>query len=480
MELKKIALILDGIVAKNFLDLVLRHYSNHNFYIVVVKNESLIPKNYPSTFAFHCFDATSSFRLLQVLNDEVSDAFLIIQDFKEQRIIHKIIQTHFKRMRVVLGVKRDGEKTLENNEENKDEKLILIDEFEVLANKFISRLPNIPSTPREFGLGKGEIMEIDVPFGSIFAYRHIGSIRQKEYRIVGLYRNDVLLLSTKSLVIQPRDILLVAGNPEILNAVYLQVKSNVGQFPAPFGKSIYLYIDMRLQSRKAMMRDVYQALFLHKHLKSYKLYIQVLHPTSPKFYHKFLVLETESIEVNFDFYGKSFIQKLHEDHQKKMGLIVVGRELFLSKKHRKALYKTATPVYKTNTSGLSKTSQSVVVLNESLDINEDMSSVIFDVSMQMDLGLLLYDFDPNKRYKNEIVNHYENLANTLNRKIEIFQTDIRNPIMYLNSLRNPILHFMPFEECITHTRFWWFLSTKVEKLAFLNDDNPQIFIPIAE
>ncbi|WQS04605.1 COG3400 family protein [Helicobacter pylori] len=476
--MKKIALILDGIVAKNFLDLVLRHYSNHNFYIVVVKDESLIPKNYPSTFAFYCFDATSSFRLLQVLNDEVSDLFLIMQDFKEQRIIHKIIQTHFKRMRVVLSVKRDNEK--EHDEMHVNEKWVLIDEFEVLANKFISRLPNIPSTPREFGLGKGEIMEIGVPFGSIFAYRHIGSIRQKEYRIVGLYRNDALLLATKSLVIQPRDILLVAGNPEILNAVYLQVKSNVGQFPAPFGKSIYLYIDMRLQSRKAMMRDVYQALFLHKHLKSYKLYIQVLHPTSPKFYHKFLALETESIEVNFDFYGKSFIQKLHEDHQKKMGLIVVGRELFLSKKHRKALYKTATPVYKTNASGLSKTSQSVVVLNESLDINEDMSSVIFDVSMQMDLGLLLYDFDPNKRYKNEIVNHYENLANALNRKIEIFQTDIRNPIMHLNSLRNPILHFMPFEECITHTRFWWFLSTKVEKLAFLNDDNPQIFIPIAE
>ncbi|WQS12658.1 COG3400 family protein [Helicobacter pylori] len=476
--MKKIALILDGIVAKNFLDLVLRHYSNHNFYIVVVKNESLIPKNYPSTFTFHCFDATSSFRLLQVLNDEVSDLFLIMQDFKEQRIIHKIIQTHFKRMRVVLSVKKDNEK--EHDEMHVNEKLVLIDEFEVLANKFISRLPNIPSTPREFGLGKGEIMEIGVPFGSIFAYRHIGSIRQKEYRIVGLYRNDALLLATKSLVIQPRDILLVAGNPEILNAVYLQVKSNVGQFPAPFGKSIYLYIDMRLQSRKAMMRDVYQALFLHKHLKSYKLYIQVLHPTSPKFYHKFLALETESIEVNFDFYGKSFIQKLHEDHQKKMGLIVVGRELFLSKKHRKALYKTATPVYKTNASGLSKTHQSVVVLNESLDINEDMSSVIFDVSMQMDLGLLLYDFDPNKRYKNEIVNHYENLANALNRKIEIFQTDIRNPIMHLNSLRNPILHFMPFEECITHTRFWWFLSTKVEKLAFLNDDNPQIFIPIAE
>lgn len=119
----------------------------------------------------------------------------------------------------------------------------MIDEFEVLANKFISRLPNIPSTPREFGLGKGEIMEIDVPFGSIFAYRHIGSIRQKEYRIVGLYRNDVLLLSTKSLVIQPRDILLVAGNPEILNAVYLQVKSNVGQFPAPLVRAfIYTLI----------------------------------------------------------------------------------------------------------------------------------------------------------------------------------------------------------------------------------------------
>ena len=127
---------------------------------------------------------------------------------------------------------------------------------------------------------------------------------------------------------------------------------------------------MRLQNRKAMMRDVYQALFLHKHLKSYKLYIQVLHPTSPKFYHKFLALETESIEVNFDFYRKSFIQKLHERPPEKNGPNRGRQRAFLSKKHRKALYKTATPVYKTNTSGLSKTSQSVVVLNESLDINE--------------------------------------------------------------------------------------------------------------
>ncbi|AFI05481.1 COG3400 family protein [Helicobacter cetorum] len=478
--MKKIALILDGIVAKNFLDLVLTHYFNHNFYIVIVKDENLIPKNYPSTFVFHCFDATSSFRLLQVLDNEVSDLFLIVQDIEEQRIITTTIKTHFKRMRVVLSLENAHKECYEFDETHDDERLISIDVNEVLVNKFISHLPNIPSTPREFGLGRGEIMEIGVPFGSIFAYRHIGSIRQKEFRIVGLYRNDELLLSSKSLVIQPRDTLLIAGNPEVLNQVYFQVKSNVGQFPAPFGKSIYVYIDMRLQSKRAMMRDVYQALFLHKTLKSYKLYIQILHPTNPKFYHKIYALEKENIEVNLDFYGKSFIQKLNEDHQKKIGLVVVGKELFSFRKHRKALQKIATPVYKTNALGLSQISQSIVVLNENLDINEDMSSAIFDISMQMDLKLLLYDFDPNHRYKNEVIKHYENLAHAFNRKIEILQTHTNNPILYLNSLKQPLLHFLPFEECITQTRCNWFLSTKVEKIAFLNDYNPQIFIPIAE
>ncbi|WP_104748384.1 COG3400 family protein [Helicobacter cetorum] len=473
--MKKIALILDGIVAKNFLDLVLARYFSNNLYIVIVKDKNLIPKDYPSTFSFHCFDATSSFRLLQVVDSEVSDLFIVMPDLEEQRIICEIAKTHFKRMRVVLSLKENAHDLFLNHD-----KIITIDETEVLASKFASRLPNIPSTPKEFGLEQGEIMEIGVPFGSIFAYRHIGSIRQQDFRIVGLYRNNEFLLSSVSMVIQPRDVLLVVGNPEVLNGVYFQVQSNVGQFPAPFGKSIYLYIDMRLQSPRAMMRDVYQALFLHKHLKSHKLYIQVLHPTSPKIYHKISALEKEGVEVNLDFYGQNFVQKLAEDNKKKIGLVVVGKELFSPSKHRKALQKSLAPVFKTNKLGLSKVSRSVVVLNESLHINEDMSSVIFDVSSQLDLRLLLYDFDPNKRYRSEIVDSYENLSHTYNRKIDILQTDTRNPILYLNSLKHPVVHFLPFEECITKTRFLWFLSTKVERLAFLNDHNPQIFIPIVE
>ncbi len=473
--LKKIAFILDGIVAKNFLDLVLARYFSNNLYVVIVKDESLIPKYYPSTFSFHCFDATSSFRLLQVIDSEVSDLFIITPNLEEQRIICEIAKTHFKRMRVVLSLKESLNDELLDND-----KIISIDETEVLASKFLSRLPNIPNTPKEFGLEKGEIMEIGVPFGSIFAYRHIGSIRQKEYRIVGIYRNNEFLLSSVSMVIQPRDILLVVGNPEVLNSVYFQVKSNVGQFPAPFGKSIYLYIDMSVQSSKEMMRDINQALFLHKHLKSHKLCIQILHPTSPKIYHKIHALEKEGVEVNLDFYGQSFAQKLAKDNKKKIGLVVVGKELFKPSKHRKALYKTATPVFKTNQLGFSKISRSVVVLNESLHINEDISSVIFDVSSQLDLKLLLYDFDPNKRYRTEIIDSYENLSHTYNSKIDILQTDTKNPILYLNSLKHPVVHFLPFEESITKSRFLWFLSTKVERLAFLKDHNPQIFIPIVE
>lgn len=475
--MKKIVLIGDGIVAKKFLETVLEKYFSNNLYIVVSKDPSFVPSKIPSTFNFQIFDPTSAYKLLSIVNAEISDVFIIMEDPKEREVVYEIIKSKHKDIRVVLSAYED-EITLSSILE--DEKSVLIEEAKTISGRLLARLPNVPLIPQGFGLEQGEVMEIGVPFGSVFTYRHIGSIQQKNYKIVGIYRHGEFILSNYSIVIQPTDVLLVAGDPKVLENVYRQIKSDIGQFPAPFGKDIYVYVDTVLQSKKAVMRDIYEALYIHKNTKSARLNICVLNPCNLELLKEIKSLDEADVNVRLEYNGMSFIEKLQEDAEKKIGLVVVGKEIFSSRHHRKALFELSTPVLKSSSRRLENVKQSVVVLNDEMSEGENISSIIFDISIQMKLEVMLYDFDPDKHYQKEIVQDYENLSRIFDKKIKITRTNSKNPILFLKESKNPILHFLPFEQCITRTRFFWFFSTKVEKISFMLDNNPQIFIPITE
>lgn len=467
----------DGIVAKKFLETVLEKYFSNNLYIVVSKDPSFVPSKIPSTFNFQIFDPTSAYKLLSVVNAEISDVFIIMEDPKEREVVYEIIKSKHKDIRVVLSAYED-EITLPSILE--DEKSVLIEEAKTISGRLLARLPNVPLIPQGFGLEQGEVMEIGVPFGSVFTYRHIGSIQQKNYKIVGIYRHGEFILSNYSIVIQPTDVLLVAGDPKVLENVYRQIKSDIGQFPAPFGKDIYVYVDTVLQSKKAVMRDIYEALYIHKNTKSARLNICVLNPCNIELLKEIKSLDEADVNVRLEYNGMSFIEKLQEDAEKKIGLVVVGKEIFSSRHHRKALFELSTPVLKSSSRRLENVKQSVVVLNDEMSEGENISSIIFDISIQMKLEVMLYDFDPDKHYQKEIVQDYENLSRIFDKKIKITRTNSKNPILFLKESKNPVLHFLPFEQCITRTRFFWFFSTKVEKISFMLDNNPQIFIPITE
>lgn len=467
----------DGIVAKKFLETVLEKYFSNNLYIVVSKDPSFVPSKIPSTFNFQIFDPTSAYKLLSVVNAEISDVFIIMEDPKEREVVYEIIKSKHKDIRVVLSAYED-EITLPSILE--DEKSVLIEEAKTISGRLLARLPNVPLIPQGFGLEQGEVMEIGVPFGSVFTYRHIGSIQQKNYKIVGIYRHGEFILSNYSIVIQPTDVLLVAGDPKVLENVYRQIKSDIGQFPAPFGKDIYVYVDTVLQSKKAVMRDIYEALYIHKNTKSARLNICVLNPCNIELLKEIKSLDEADVNVRLEYNGMSFIEKLQEDAEKKIGLVVVGKEIFSSRHHRKALFELSTPVLKSSSRRLENVKQSMVVLNDEMSEGENISSIIFDISIQMKLEVMLYDFDPDKHYQKEIVQDYENLSRIFDKKIKITRTNSKNPILFLKESKNPVLHFLPFEQCITRTRFFWFFSTKVEKISFMLDNNPQIFIPITE
>ena len=101
--LKKVMLILEGIVAKKFLNTILEKYFSNNLYIVITNEPNLIPAKIPSSFSFFCFDPTSRFRLESVSNEvgDVSDIFIIMENTHEKKAVFEIMRELYKDARVI-------------------------------------------------------------------------------------------------------------------------------------------------------------------------------------------------------------------------------------------------------------------------------------------------------------------------------------------------------------------------------------------
>ncbi|STP10370.1 TrkA domain-containing protein [Helicobacter cinaedi] len=474
--MKKTLVIAQGDMAKIFLDSILDKYFSNDYYIVVSKDMCFIPEKIPSSFEFHTFDYTSSFRISQVYNEEIYNIFLILDDESEILATYEILRELNKKTRIVTSLALE-----KHTQAMKDDKnLVVLNQRQIIANKFIERLPNVPLIPRSFGLGQGEIMEVGVPSGSIFAYRHIGSIQQRKWRIVGVYRRGELLLSSHSVVIQPNDSLLIVGDPKMLNDVYMQIKSDIGQFPAPFGRDIFLYVDMSLSNEHRIYNDVQNALFLNEKLKNNKLFIHILKPSNFDLLDKIRALESKSVEVRVDYTNANFREKIAKDSQKRFGLVIINQDIFASRRNRRALFELSIPVMKTGWEHIDECKKSFVVLSENMANTENVASVVFDISKQLNLEVDVYDYDTDGSYHNEIMQSYEELSRIYERKLNTIQTDSKNPISYIQDSFTPYLCFVPFERNIAKTKTFAFTSTDVHKIASMNNKNPQIFIPLPQ
>ena len=194
--MKKILIILDGIVAKKLMHRIVEANTGDNSYDIIYMSDVILPVQKPSNFTFYKFDPTSKSKLAMVLDKNIHTEVLIALNSKDEMInVTKNIRSHKKNLQMTildywgLGLS--------------DPYINIYKGIEVLANGMVERLPNIPVVAQNIGLKQGEIMEIRVPFGSSYAYRYLGSIEQKEWKIFALYRNQQLVNIKPSLVLKP-------------------------------------------------------------------------------------------------------------------------------------------------------------------------------------------------------------------------------------------------------------------------------------
>ncbi len=465
--MKKILILADGILAKYFLERVISSQDGENQYSVIAYREISIPDIKPENFKFYDFDPTSYDKLSLVLNDGFYQVMIIVSNKIDALSSYKNIRKLNKEIQIVMldrwGLKFD------------DIRIYLLDSREVLASRFLDYLPDMPVIAQNVGMGKGEIMEIRIPSGSSYAYRHLGSIIQRKWRIAAIYRANQLMLPRDSLMIQPSDVMLSVGDPNVLRSVYKSVKVEIGQFPHPFGQIIYCLVDMLHISENDIEIMINDAMLLHSKINSKKLYIKVINPTCSKLFEKIKGYEGKYINVQIDYYNTKASKAIKDDVKNiDIGLIVVGKDFFA--KYTKILFELRKPIFKIGAWGFSDLNEAVILSSNSENIEKE-SSVIFDLSSLLDLKIKLYDFNPkNIESQDKISEHFKNLSKIFNKDVEIINPKT-NPLIKLR-YKKDILQFVPFSKKVERANIFSIFSTDMEKLYFKLSQSYQVFIPV--
>ncbi|MDF1877120.1 potassium transporter TrkA [Sulfurimonas sp. SAG-AH-194-L11] len=466
--MKKILIISGGKVGTHFIQRVSETYTNENIYYIVQTKATLFEDVNPARFKFYEFDPTSLYKLSNLLKMEFIQVFIAMDSQIDVENTIKNIRTIKKQLRVIV--------LNQWKMQNEDANIELVNVNELVASRLLDYLPNVPVIAQNVGIGEGEIMEVLVPFGSSFVYRHIGAIEQKNWRIVAIYRNRKLIMPSRRKMIQPNDLLVLVGEPPVLKSVYRSIKRELGQFPAPFGSNILLYIDMNIVNHNTIKESIRRSVYAHRQFK-HDLIIKVTNPSNIEILQYIKSLRSINVIIDIDYDSHNLKEIFHKEIKLyHVGLVIISKEMFSDYYVRKAMYEAHVPVLKLSDRSFSTLKDAALILSNNKDL-EKISATIFDISEQMNFKIEIYNYmHENQDEKEQVIEHYNNLSTIFSKSIKVHKEN-ENPISKLKQKEN-FIQLLPFTRKLTSRRIYSLFSTDSEKLYYKLDDYHQIFIPV--
>ncbi len=278
--------------------------------------------------------------------------------------------------------------------------------------------------------------------------------------------------------------ILVIGKPEVLMQVYNVIGKTQGQFPMPFGKNIYLYLDLYLQDDESVKKAIDEAKYLNQKLKNNLLIIRITRPTTVQImnYIKDELKHFSSIVTLIDYANNGFNKIIKEDFRKNnIGMMMLTSEMFKNKENIQNVLELKIPIFKFGKENLKAIKRTVIILNDT-NSYEQISPIVFDISSQLKIKTKIFDLDPigEKDGKSStLLDHFENLAKIFNEKIEVV-TNSQNPIRELKKEKD-MLQLLPLKEKMFKKKFLFrFLYTNSDFISFNFNKYNQLLIPIVE
>jgi len=470
--MKNILILAHGDIAKHFVQWVDKSRINNNRYYITCNNHTKLDiKNRPNLTLIE-EDPTSYLRLSHIMQGiEFSVAFIVMENKEEILATYRNIRMINPKLRIVYSSKWDD---LYINDDN----IKIINIYELIASSLYEELPNVPIIAKNIGLAQGEIMEVLVPFGSPYAYRHIGSVSNRKWKIILIYRNDKQIFTNNATMIKPNDRLIVAGNPTLLEEVYKTITERKKLFPEPFGKNLYLILDMN-QNIEDISIELNESIFIKKQFAHSKLYIRVLNMKNSDIIDNIIKEEKIDIEILEKCEQNELLNIIEYDMMEyDIGLFLIDGRIF-KKALQKRLYILKKPIYIFGESSLYNISKAVILITDESQM-ESISSSVFDVCETLNLQLSLCNYVPDGDFseKKNIIEHYETLANLHNFKIEIVEKRI-NPIRELRE-ESDILNIIPFDKSVMNRPIVNFFSQNFSRYFLSIKKHPKLLIPIED
>jgi len=472
--MKNILILADGSMAKHFIRWISRKRVADNKYYVISYTSDTLPEKMGKHIMHMEMDPTSFAKLKHVMEEvRYSDIFIVMQKKEDAVYSLKNIRMLDKTVRVIFMNQWDDEEVARD-----EEYVTIINSDELMATHLYEHLPNVPVIAQNIGTGSGEIMEIHVPFGSTYAFRHVGSILQRKWRIAAIYRNEKQILPTNATMIRPNDTLLVMGKPIVLDGVYKTINKRIGLFPEPFGKDLYLLLDFRYDQENALIY-LKECLYLLDKLDDKSLYIRVLYPNNFHLIDELKAYESEKVTVSVCYEDEDNNRLVEFDIQEyDIGLILNSIETFEADALQETLYDLKKIVYLFGDKLLYNIKECIILMDENEKM-ESISSTAFDITESLALTLTLADFDPEGEFESRkmIVDHYETLAHIFNMEVEIVHK-VANPIREISDMED-ILQIAPFEKELRRNTILKFVSTKVKDFILTTKKHPKLLVPFA-
>lgn len=466
--MKKILIITDCVVGEHFVRRTVETYSKDNLYYVIQTKERTYENAGPDRFKFFTFDPTSRYKLSNVLKMDFVQVMLVMSSRADAIHTLENIRADKPTVRVIMldqwGLKLDDVHTF------------TIDVNEQLSARLIDYLPNVPVIAQNVGLGEGEVMEVLVPFGSAYVYRHVGAIEQSQWRIAGIYRDGRLILPNERTLIHPNDLLLLVGDPDVLISIYRSFKRELGHFPAPYGTDIYLFIDMNIDRAEEIIPIVRKSLYIRERLRR-KLYIRISNPGDLDVMNELKALRSDDVGIEIDYDSRGEADLLSNDKRHyHAGLIVVSRKLFGIDAIRKVLFDLKVPVLKMAHGQIHNINRAAILLSESEDF-EKITTTVFDMASQMEWKIELFEYQQDdNEFREQIEQYYTNLSEIFSKSVDIRKVS-ENPLRMLKR-ESRFLQCLPFSESLLQRPLYSTFSMDIQNLSFHLDRFHQLFIPV--